>query len=85
MKYVYLVKERSMINGRKSEFCGIAYYSSYEKALKDYVEREEQKLEFYEKTYDSTITDSHLKTHESIFQIDKNYEHQIILEQHEVY
>ena len=31
MKYVYLVKERSMINGRKSEFCGIAYYSSYEK------------------------------------------------------
>lgn len=85
MKNVYLVKERSMINGRKNEFCGIAYYSSYKKALQDYKEREEQKSNFYSKIYDRTILDAYFKTHEAIFQIDENHEFQIILEQHEVY
>lgn len=85
MKSVYLVKERSIINGRESEFYGIAYYSSYKKALQDYKSREKQRESFYPKEYERPIENLTLKTHEVIFLVSENNKFQLILEQHEVY
>lgn len=42
MKYVYLVQERNFREGNKGEFCGVAYYTSYKKALSDFDNRVER-------------------------------------------
>lgn len=52
MKSVYLVKERTILKGLKGEYCGVAYYSSYRKALKDYKRRIEEKEKFNKKLID---------------------------------
>ena len=61
MKYVYLVQGRSFINN-KPEFCGVAYYTSYEKALRDFNDRLDN-YKTYELIYelDEEDTCTHIK------------------------
>lgn len=85
MKSVYLVKERTILRDNKGSYCGIAYYSTYKKALKDFNERIEDKSKFNKKVNNLNLTESYLKTHITEIEIYEDYILEIVLEQHEVY
>lgn len=84
MKYVYLVQERTLTDENDNkQYNGVAYYSSYKKALKDFNKRMEL-YEKYELVDKFDIVDS-LTTHIRLFKMKDNYYKNIVLLKHNVY
>lgn len=83
MKYVYLVHERNKLTTNNTEFCGIAYYTSYKKALEDFNNRVDSHKDY--ELIDSFDDNGNLTTHIREYKINNMLRYEVQLLKHEVY